>query len=85
MEEVFPVLAGVVLGFATYHLTSTRLLLLILAVSSVVLGATASYLSGELAISSIYIAIDAVQVLVAASLTAVLAALWSRRAWRFRS
>jgi hypothetical protein len=85
MEEVFPVLAGVALGLATHHLTSTRLRVLILGVSSLILGATASYLSGELAISWVYIAIDAVQVLVAAGLTAVLAALWGRRAWRFRA
>jgi len=85
MEEFFPVLAGVVIGLATHHLASTRLRLLILAVCGLVFGATASYLSGELAISWVYIAIDAVQVLVAASLTAGLAALWRRRAWRFRS
>jgi hypothetical protein len=59
MDEVFPVLAGVVVGLAIHHITSTRLRILIVAASS--------------------------QVFVAASLTAVLAAFWRRRAWRLRS
>jgi hypothetical protein len=45
----------------------------------------ASWISGELAISVVYVAIDAAQVTVAAGLTAVLAAAWRRRALRVRA
>jgi hypothetical protein len=85
MNEVFPVLAGVVVGLAIYHVTSTRLRILMLAVSSLVFGTVASFVSGELAIDWVYLVIDAGQVLVAASLTALLAALWRRQARRLRS
>jgi hypothetical protein len=85
MDEVFPVLAGVVVGLAIHHITSTRLRILIVAASSLVFGAVASFVSGELAVSWVYLVIDAAQVFVAASLTAVLAAFWRRRPWRLRS
>ena len=85
MDEVFPVLAGVVVGLAIHHVTPTWLRVLLLALFSLGFGTAASFLSGELAISWAYILIDTGQVLVAASLTAVLVALWRRRAWRLRS
>jgi hypothetical protein len=82
MDEVFPVLAGVVVGLAIHHVTTAWLRVLFLAVLSLGFGTAASWLSGELAISWAYILIDTGQVFVAASLTAVLAAAWRRRAWR---
>lgn len=81
MDEVFPVLAGVVVGLAMHHISARWLRLLLLAVLSLCLGTAASWLSGELAISWTYILIDAGQVLVAAGMTAVLAAAWRRRVW----
>jgi len=42
-------------------------------------GAVASWLSGELAISSIYVLIDAAQVSAVGGMTAVLIAVWRRR------
>jgi hypothetical protein len=85
MEEVFPVLAGVVVGLALHHLTSKALRAVLVAVFSLGFGAVAAWISGELAISPVYVAIDAGQVALAAVLTAILAAAWRRRALRARS
>ena len=84
MDEVFPVLAGVVLGLLTHAIASKRLRAILIAVGSVGFGAVASWISGELALSVVYVAIDAAQVAVAAVLTAVLAVAWRRRALRTR-
>ena len=78
MEEVFPVGSGVVLGLVVAYLVSGRLRGWILAVGSVLVGATASWVSGELAASWLYLAVDIGQVLVAAALTRILVARWRR-------
>ena len=85
MEEVFPVLSGIVIGLAVHPIASRRLRSIILAVLSVAFGVTASWISGELAVSVFYILIDVAQVLVAAILTSVLVAAWRRRGLRLRS
>jgi len=85
MEEVFPVLAGVVVGLALQPVASRRLRGVLIAVLSLVFGTAAAWVSGELAVSPIYIAIDAAQVGVAAVLTGMLVAAWRRRALRTRS
>ena len=85
MNEVFPVLAGAVVGLAIYHIASRRLRVLFLAVCSLGFGAAASWLSGELAISWGYALIDVGQVLVTATLSLMLATAWRRRALRPRS
>jgi len=51
-------------------------------VLSVALGAVASWISGELAVSGVYILIDAAQVLGASLATWALAAAWRRRSAR---
>ena len=84
MEEVFPVLAGVVVGLALHHVTSKSLRAVLVVVSSLGFGAAAAWVSGELAVSAAYVAIDAAQVAIAAVLTAMLAAAWRRRALRLR-
>ena len=48
MEEVFPVASGIVLGLALVYLVPRHLRTWILAAGSVLLGATASWLSVEL-------------------------------------
>jgi len=78
MEEVFPVGSGVVLGLVVAYLVSGRLRGWILAVGSVLIGAMASWVSGELAVSWLYLVVDIGQVLVAAALTWTLAARWRR-------
>jgi hypothetical protein len=85
MEEVFPVLAGVVVGLALHPMKSRVLRSVIVLVASLGFGALASWISGELAISPVYIAIDAAQVAIAAILTAMLVTAWRRRALRLRS
>ncbi len=81
MDEVFPVLSGIVIGLVL-GIIPPRLRMRALGVLSVALGTLASWISGELAISWIYMVIDVAQVLGAALLTSVLAARWQHRAWR---
>lgn len=78
MEEVFPVASGVVLGLVVAYLVSGRLRGWILAVGSIVIGTTASWISGELKVSWLYLPVDVGQVLVAGALTWILAARWRR-------
>jgi len=80
MDEVFPVVAGIVLGFAVDRLSTPVLRAVAIAVLGLVLGATASWISGELAISWIYVLIDTLQVDVASIMTLGLIAAWRRRA-----
>jgi hypothetical protein len=78
MEEIFPVGSGVVLGLVIAYLASGRLRGWILATGSVLIGVTASWLSGELAVSWLYLLVDIGQVLVAGALTWTLALRWRR-------
>lgn len=79
MDEVFPVLAGIALGLATCTLRRTWLRVAVVAILGVALGAVASWVSGELAVSRLYVLVDAAQVLVAAFLTGALVGRWLRR------
>jgi len=80
MDEVFPVLAGVVVGLVIPTVVSpSRLRWLVLVVLSVVLGSVATWVSGELAISAVYLLVDITQVLGAAIATVVLVGIWRRR------
>jgi len=78
MDEVFPALAGIVLGLITYP-ASPWLRAVLVAVLGVALGALASWVSGELAISWTYILIDSAQVIVAAVMTSILVRVWQHR------
>ena len=82
MEEVFPVLAGVVVGLVLHPMKSRLVRSLLILVFSLAFGALAAWVSGELAMSPIYIAIDAAQVGIAAILTAMLVVAWRRRQLR---
>jgi hypothetical protein len=79
MDEVFPILAGIVVGMATDRVDPAWLRGSVVAGLALAVGAVASWLSGELAISSIYVVIDAAQVGAAAGMTAVLIFMWRRR------
>ena len=79
MDEVFPVLAGIALGFATFTLRSAWLTAAVIGILGVAIGVVASWLSGELAVSWLYVIVDAGQVIVAAFLTGVFVRLWLRR------
>ena len=78
MDEVFPVASGVVLGLAIACLIPGRFRVWVLGSFSVLLGAAASWISGELAISCTYLLIDVGQVLAASAMTWILAARWRR-------
>jgi hypothetical protein len=78
MEEIFPVGSGVVLGLVIAYLASGRLRGWILVAGSVLIGVTASWLSGELAVSWLYLLVDIGQVFVAGALTWILALRWRR-------
>jgi hypothetical protein len=79
MDEVFPVLAGIVLGLATFAVRPTWLKAAMVGALGVALGAVASWISGELAITGFYLLVDSAQVIGAAILTGALARLWLRR------
>jgi len=79
MDEVFPVLAGIALGLATCTLRRAWLRVAVVAILGVALGVVASWISGELAVSRLYLIADAAQVMVAAALTGILVRRWLRR------
>lgn len=80
MNEVFPAVAGAVIGVAVHRLVPARWRIPAIVALSVVVGFLASALAGELAISLAFIVIDVGQVLVMALLGMAASALWSRRA-----
>jgi hypothetical protein len=82
MEEVFPVLAGIVAGLAVPTVVSPRRRPPALVALSVILGALASWISGELAVSPVYVVIDVAQVLGASVATWVLVTCWRPRTRR---
>ena len=79
MEEVFPVLAGVAVGLVAHLVGSIRLRAILIGVFGLAFGACASWISGELAISWVYLVIDPAQVLGASVLTTFLVSVWLRR------
>ena len=79
MDEVFPVLAGITLGLATSAVRAIWLKAVLIVVSGVAIGWIASWISGELAVSWVYILIDTAQVIGASVLTGVLVTVWIRR------
>ncbi len=79
MDEVFPVVAGIVLGLATFRMQPRRWRFLAIGVAGIALGATASWISGELALSWGYLVIDTAQVVAAAAMTSALMVVWRRR------
>ena len=79
MQEVFPVLAGVAVGLVAHLVPPIRLRASLIAVFSLAFGASASWISGELAISWVYLVIDTAQVLGASVMTTFLVSVWLRR------
>jgi hypothetical protein len=79
MEEVFPVLAGIVVGLATSGVKLAWLRSVLVAFLGMGFGLVASWISGELAISWTYVLIDIAQVLGAAAMTIAGIAVWGRR------
>jgi len=79
MEEVFPVLAGVVVGLVTSRIMQTWLRVIAVVLLGLAFGAIASWISGELAVSWVYVVIDTAQVIGASVMITVLVRAWRRR------
>lgn len=79
MDEVFPVLAGVAIGLATQGVRPAWLRAPVIGPVGIVLGVTAAWISGELAVSWIYVLVDIGQVVAASVMTGILATVWRRR------
>ena len=79
MDEIFPVLAGIALGLATLSLRAGWRRVVVIGVLGTALGVVASWISGELVISRLYVLVDAAQVIVAAVLTGLFVQGWRRR------
>lgn len=79
MEEVFPILAGFALGLVTHLVGPVRLRVILIGSFGFAFGACASWISGELAISWIFLVIDTAQVVGASVMTAFLIRVWLRR------
>jgi thiamine transporter ThiT len=73
MHEVFPVVAGVLVGLITMRIANMRLRTLAFVVLSVIFGITATTISGEFAISWEFLLVDIPLVMVAAIATVVVA------------
>jgi len=75
LYELFAIAAGVLIGGLIYR-TTTRSKIVTVLLSSVVVGAFVSFISGELFVSWAFLAIDTGIVLLSACLTLVFAAGW---------
>jgi hypothetical protein len=79
MHEVFPVVAGILLGFAAFRIESVRLRAIVIAVMSIALGVASTFISGEALISWAFVLIDIPLVLVSAIGALVACYAWERR------
>ena len=85
MHEFFPLLAGVVIALVlSPREIGRRIKTVALVALSVIAGALASWVSGELSESWAYLVFDVAQVLLVAGMTTVLIAAWRRRTARLR-
>lgn len=79
MGELFPVLAGVCIGFVLLRIPSSRTRIIALVVLSIFAGFTASFISGELFISWDFLFFDIPLVLLSAIVTAFVIAWQAQR------
>ncbi|HRW06426.1 MAG TPA: hypothetical protein P5121_15085 [Caldilineaceae bacterium] len=79
MYEFVPLLSGVVLGLVIGQIANRTVKGLVTIVLSILIGYAASALSGELALSWLYLIFDAAQVLFASVVTAFLLTRWQQR------
>jgi uncharacterized membrane protein YeaQ/YmgE (transglycosylase-associated protein family) len=84
VHELFPIVAGMVIGLIAQRLITTQLRIATLVLGSTLFGAVASFISGELLVSLAYLAFDVAQVLIVACASMILVAAWRRRPTRMR-
>jgi hypothetical protein len=78
MNEVFPLVAGLVVGLLVQKVRTTWLKVVTLVILCMLFGVIASYISGELAVSWGFLSVDATIVWLGAALSIVLIAGWRR-------
>jgi 1,4-dihydroxy-2-naphthoate octaprenyltransferase len=83
MHELFPVLAGLIIGALTWQLPTRRPRTLALVLLSIIAGVTASFISGELFVSWDFLLVDIPAVFLAALGMVAGVGLWQRRTVRF--
>lgn len=83
MNEIFPIMAGILVGLLIMRLSARSARLIAATALSVACGVLASVISGEITRSLGFILIDTAQVLVAATLTAALGGAY--RSWGMRT
>lgn len=79
MHEVFPVVAGMLLGFAALRIDSVGLRAFVIAIMSILLGVLATIISGEALISWAFVLIDIPLVLASAVGVIVATYAWHHR------
>ena len=79
MDEVFPILAGIALGLVVSLVKPIWPKVILIGSFGLAFGAFASWISGELAISWIYLVVDTAQVIAATVMTTFLVRVWLRR------
>ena len=84
MDEVFPVLGGIALGLVMSRVRGRWLRAWLLSLFSLLVGAIASWISGELVVSAWYFLIDCAQVLVVAWIAMMLANAYESRSLGLR-
>lgn len=84
MQEVVPIAAGLVIGLLVQRLRPAWLRSVVLIALCVVFGVFASYISGELAVSEMFITFDMMLVWLGALLSIGAISLWRRRSAQLR-
>ena len=79
MGELFPVIAGVCIGFIMQRAASPRLRMAMMVLLSIVAGFIASYISGELLVSWDFLLFDVPLVFIAAFATSLVLAWQTNR------
>jgi hypothetical protein len=80
MDEVFPLLAGLLVGVLAARMLAPRQRIIAIVLASVAIGALAALISGELAVSWAFVVFDVGQVLLAALIGMVVYGRMARRA-----
>jgi hypothetical protein len=79
MEELFPLVAGVVVGLIASRIASTRVRLIVATVLTLVFATTATLISGEAAESWAFIIVDIGEVAIVAAIAWGIATFVARR------
>ena len=79
MEELFPLMAGVVVGLVASRIAGVRVRLIVAAILTVVFAAAATLFSGEAAESWAFIFVDIGEVAIVAAITWGIATMVTRR------